>query len=104
MKLLPPLWLLLFREKDLTFCSKTTLAGVIDEIITPVVAPFIQRERSDILQQNNACYFYFRPLYRKNELNAYIFCLFCENSSISKRCLVKYSEKVIVYLMFSFYL
>ena len=58
MKLLPPLWLLLFREKDLTFCSKTTLAGVIDEIITPVVAPFIQRERSDILQQNNARWLY----------------------------------------------
>ena len=42
----------------------------------------------------NVCYFYFRPLYRKNELNAYIFCLFCENSSISKRCLIKYSERV----------
>ena len=52
----------------------------------------------------NICYFYFRPLYRKNELNAYIFCLFCENSSISKRCLIQYSEKVVVYLMFSLYL
>ena len=49
----------------------------------------------------NNCYF--RPFYRKNELNAYIFCLFCENSSISKRCSIKYSEKVIVYPIFSFY-
>ena len=52
----------------------------------------------------NVCYFYFRPLYRKNELNAYIFGLFCENSSISRRCLMKYSDEVIVYLMFSFYM
>ena len=52
----------------------------------------------------NVHYFYYRPLYRKNELNAYIFCLFCENSSIFKRCSIKYSEKVIVHLMFSFYL
>ena len=52
----------------------------------------------------NVSYFYFRPLYRTNELTTYIYCLLCENSSISKRYVIKYSEKVIVYLMFSFYM
>ena len=111
---------MIWGEKFVCYSGKTELVSVngrlsarryCDEIIIPVVIPVLEGGRADIVQQNNARCHVVRhndqPVYsraRKTVLNAYMFCLFCENSSISKRCLIKYSEKVIVYLIFSFYL